>query len=593
VNDLIWPIAEGSIASSGLVTGPTGWFNEQAARPTADRSRAMPPIRTLVICLLGGSALAQSPDEYRHPIGLFADMAADTVTSDLFNHFEPLPGLWFEAVDPVPGYDLFLDCRDIAVADLDGDGLNDVVLAAGMVAGDPPSRLLWGRPDGRFEPAAPATLPQYMSRVVRADLDGDGRTDLVAIVLSGGYRNPRHDPTWDLAQPHREVTVLRNRGDRTFAAHPLGIPAVDVTVADYDGDGWLDLIAVVPAADQIALATVVVLRGGPDGLQLVHEVGPPVAGYRHPRLWSVDLLQTGRPTPAIMGHETLDPWPAAYLLDDPLGAPVWRRLDLPLDGAVAPPALADVENEGALALFIGLSDYAGGRNRLLVRNQPAGSERAVQAGQEAVPSWRDIGREAGLWAGYHYTIGTAWGDLDNDGLIDLWQCRAFAEGRDTQSQLYWNRGAARYVNATAALSRPAAPSSHRAVWIDTDGDGRLDLLAAFRTYYTETMPIERCRPLLYRNLSEAGNWLQIRLAGRPPNTDAIGATVRAWVGGRPRWRHLDDGSTSGGACPPLVLHYGLGTATQADSVVVRWPGGEQQVWRDLAAGQLHVLVQEP
>jgi len=203
-----------------------------------------------------------------------------------------------------------------------------------------------------------------------------------------------------------------------------------------------------------------------------------------------------------------------------------------------------------------------------------------------------VGRLAGLWGGYTYTTGAAWGDADNDGRVDLWQCRSYSENRSTESQFFWNQGDTTLVNATAALSRPAAPGSRRAAWLDADRDGRLDLLATFVTYYTDVTPFERCRPILYLNRSEAGHWLTLELEGRPPNTDALGAVVKAWAGGQVMWRHVDDGTTSGGAAPPLVQHLGLGAATQCDSVVVWWPPrGERQVWRSLAAGQHHVLRQ--
>lgn len=533
---------------------------------------------TLTLCLLAAGAGAQSPDEFSHPIGLFADMAADTLTQDIFNHHAPLPGLRLAAYDPVPGHDLFLDAIDIACADLDGDGWTDVVLGAGHTAGDPPSRLLWGRPDGFFDLAQPSPLPALMTRVVRADVDGDGRTDLVAIVHTGGSRRPHHDMYAASNEPRSEIVILRNNGDRTFAVQPLGLAAASLSVSDLDGDRWLDIIAVQPSMDDTAAATVLVLRGGPEGFAPPRAIAAPVRPFLAPRVACLDLAGAGRLQPILFSNHILDPWPAPHVLDDPLGQPAWRPLGLLLDGATAALAQADIDRDGRPELLVGVTDYAGGRNKLLL--------------SDGAGRWHDIGREAGLWAGYNYTYGAAWGDVDNDGRSDLWQCRFFADGRSTRSQLFWNRGDSTFVNATAALSRPASPSSLRAVWIDSDRDGRLDLLAAFNTPYTDSMPFERCRPLLYRNHSEAGGWLQVELSGRPPNTDALGAVITAWTDGRPMWRHLDDGSASGGACPPLEQHFGLGGHAAVDSVVVLWPQGGRQVWRGLAGGRRHVLVEE-
>lgn len=549
----------------------------------------MDHIRTIVAgtMLAAGLASAQSADEYRHPIGLFADLAADTVTSDLFNHFGPLDGWRFEATDPAPGLDLFHSTENLICADFDQDGWTDVLLAGSFSPDDPPSRLLWGGPGGAFEVVEPSPVPGRIHRATRADVDGDGLTDLVVLVATGGVRNPRHDPYFEYVAPELELTLLINQGGRRFAATPLGIPATAPVLADLDRDGWLDLVT---ATDQVGLdieARLRVLRGGPGGFvdTQAHptRAAVPAADQPLPLVYPTTLayLQFD-PREAgdllVIRTGLMDPFPAPLVVDDPLGNLILHQADLPTDDPSPCLALADVDGDGRPDLFRGSNDFDGGRNRLYLD---------VASGR-----WHDVGRHAGLWGGYTYTRGAAWGDADNDGLSDLWQCRAYSEGRNTEGQFYWNQGDTTLVNATAALSRPASPSSLCAAWLDADRDGRLDLLATFITHYTDVMPFARCRPILYLNRSEAGHWLTLELDGRPPNTDAIGAVIKAWAGGRVMWRHLDDGTTSGGAAPPLVQHLGLGTATQCDSVAVWWPPrGERQVWRALPAGQRHVLRQ--
>ena len=180
-----------------------------------------------------------------------------------------------------------------ASADLDGDGLDDVIVAdlgVPMPSDATEGRVVWlrGRVDGTFE--EPVALADGLGRVadVRpADFDGDGDLDLIAAVFgwqrvggllalenlggSGGALrfearvvDPRHGainvPVADLdgdgdldvvalfSQEHESVVAFQNRGDGRFeprtlfeAPHPaFGSSGIELT--DLDGDGDLDVL---------------------------------------------------------------------------------------------------------------------------------------------------------------------------------------------------------------------------------------------------------------------------------------------------------------------------------------------------------------
>jgi hypothetical protein len=118
------------------------------------------------------------------------------------------------------------NAMDLAVADLDGDGLPDVV-----VAGRGALVFLANRGEGKFErlPGGDlARLPAAFSprRVFLADLDNDGFPDVIVGGESG-------------------LAVWRNAGMDTFTAWPIaprGLGRVDaIAVVDSDGDGDLDI----------------------------------------------------------------------------------------------------------------------------------------------------------------------------------------------------------------------------------------------------------------------------------------------------------------------------------------------------------------
>jgi hypothetical protein len=98
-------------------------------------------------------------------------------------------------------------------------------------------------------------------------------------------------------------------------------------------------------------------------------------------------------------------------------------------------------------------------------------------------------------------------------------------------------------------------------------------------------------PMILRNRGVPGNqWVSFELAGTKSNRLAIGARIKVTAG---RMTQTDQ-IRSGGSYlsqSDLRLHFGLGTATQVDSVEIRWPSGTTETLRDLRADQFY-FVQE-
>jgi hypothetical protein len=114
---------------------------------------------------------------------------------------------------------------------------------------------------------------------------------------------------------------------------------------------------------------------------------------------------------------------------------------------------------------------------------------------------------------------------------------------------------------------------------DLDGDGRPDAAAS---------ALDAPLAILH-NRSRSGPTVAVDLIDRH-GLPAIGARVRAIVGGKATARHLSAGDGYLSSSPPR-LTFATGEADALDTLEVRWPWGGVELWRGLRAGRAHRLVE--
>lgn len=165
-------------------------------------------------------------------------------------------------------------------------------------------------------------------------------------------------------------------------------------------------------------------------------------------------------------------------------------------------------------------------------------------------------------------------DFDNDGRPDI-----YLGGSDYAG----NRGMLFHQQAGAFRFELLSPEtsidharSHGVVVADFDGDGDEDIIVGHSRSRCDANAPADCYPTgqvrFFENLAgDRGNFIQLELEGTGAmNRSAIGARVTVEANGRTQTKEVGGGYGHYGQQDSPVLHFGLGTACEAD-VLIRWP----------------------
>jgi len=244
-----------------------------------------------------------------------------------------------------------------------------------------------------------------------------------------------------------------------------------------------------------------------------------------------------------------------------------------MDGAYSTGAsIGDYDNDGDMDVFVA-NGYTANYNFLY---ENTGSGDFVRITDDVVVN--DFGA----------TIGSCFGDYDNDGDIDLYIANApFDDMAGEANLLYENQGDGSFAKVTTEPVTQDIGHSGGVAFADYDRDGDLDL-------YVTRFGVPFANNLFFVNNGNDNHWLQIELIGTYSNRSAIGARLTAWanINGEDVLQSREIVTQSGyGGQVPLLVHFGLGDATQVDSLIIRWPNGLVVRLPNVAADQFLTVVE--
>jgi enediyne biosynthesis protein E4 len=470
--------------------------------------------------------------------------------------FRQLPDGKFKDVSLGSGLDIAGYNMGVAIGDVNNDGHPDVLVTQyGGV------KLFLNNGNGTFTDVtreAGLDNPLWATSAAFLDYDRDGWLDLVVV----NYVD--YDPSWPCAGlggqpdycppnqfPGTVSKLFHNRGPNSAGGGRGSVPGrrvprfEDVTLssglgrvpgpglgvacADFDGDGWPDIL--------------VANDGAPN------------------RLWINQKNGTFVDEAVVRG--------IAY------NGPGQAQANMGI-------ALGDVDGDGVFDVFM---THLTEETNTLWRQGPRGLFRdGTPAAGLASPRWRGTGWGAVL-ADFDHD-----GALDLalvNGRVARGKATASLLGAHwsryaERNQLFANNGSGQFTDISMENEPFCGPAGvyRGLVAADIDGDGALDLLV--------TAVAGPAR--LYRNVApQRGHWLMVRAIDPALRRDAYGAEITVRAGSR-RWVSGISPNQGYLCSHDCRAHFGLGSAARLDAIEVLWPDGTRELFAGRPADQVVQLL---
>lgn len=187
------------------------------------------------------------------------------------------------------------------------------------------------------------------------------------------------------------------------------------------------------------------------------------------------------------------------------------------------------------------------------------------------------------------SFSSAWSDIDNDGDLDLFVTNSFGTTTLWTNFLFLNNGNGSFTRVGNTAPATDLDWSYGCAFGDYDNDGFEDLAVATCRYNSVDRP-----DLLYHNDGNSNNWVTIKLVGTTTNKSAIGTKIRvkAIINGNPVWQMRElSAQTSYCGQNDLRPHFGLGNATNIDSIKVEWLNGIVEYYTNITTNRFITIIQ--
>jgi hypothetical protein len=130
------------------------------------------------------------------------------------------------------------------------------------------------------------------------------------------------------------------------------------------------------------------------------------------------------------------------------------------------------------------------------------------------------------------------------------------------------------------------------VTFDYDNDGDRDLFIVNQSSVSSnSFGYDNLSSRLYRNDISGNNWLKVKLKGIQSDSEGIGSRIEVYAKNLSMIREIEGGS-SHESQSSKIAHFGMGDNPLADSVIVKWMGGNTQKMYNVEVNQM-IEMREP